>query len=103
MICYIEKIFFIFQIEKISFIKEDAAKINPQLSIETKILLLLKGGEGIPNVYYYYESDRNNYMVMDLLGLSIEDLFHKSNRIFCLKTVLMIGMQMVYIVLIHLK
>jgi len=58
-------------------------------------LILLKGGEGIPNVYYYLESDRHNYMVMDFLGKSIEDLFNQQKRLFSPKTILMIGMQMV--------
>ena len=56
---------------------------------------MLKGEDGIPNVYYYLEGDRYNYMVMDLLGKSIEDIFHQYKRVFSPKTILMLGMQMV--------
>jgi len=69
--------------------------VNSQLSIETKILILLKGGDGIPNVYYYMEGERYNYMVMDLLWKSIEDLYHQQKKVFSPKTILMLGMQMV--------
>lgn len=41
------------------------------------------------------EGDRYNYMVMDLLGKSIEDLFHMHKRVFSPKTIIMLGMQMV--------
>lgn len=34
-------------------------------------------------------------MVMDLLGLSLEELFHKCGKIFTLKTAIIIGDQMV--------
>jgi hypothetical protein len=56
---------------------------------------LLKGGDGIPNVYYYMEGERYNYMVMDLLWKSIEDLYHQHKKVFSPKTILMLGMQMV--------
>ena len=59
-------------------------------------MVLLKDNEGIPRVYFYHEDENNNYMVMDLLGKSIEYLFNK-NRTLSLKTTMMIGMQMVII------
>lgn len=49
--------------------------------------------KGIPNVYYCATEGDHNIMVMDLLGLSLEDLFNTCNRKFTLKTTLLIGEQ----------
>lgn len=79
------------------YIKESSKAKHPQLSYETKILQYLKGGTGIPNVHYYCVSGEYNFMVIDLLGPSIEDLFTFCSRKFSLKTVLMLVDQMVKI------
>jgi hypothetical protein len=55
----------------------------------------LQGGTGIPNVHYYCTSGEFNFMVLDLLGPSIEDLFCYCGRKFSLKSVLMLAEQMV--------
>jgi hypothetical protein len=55
----------------------------------------LQGGTGIPNVHYYCTSGEFNFMVLDLLGPSIEDLFCYCGRKFSLKCVLMLAEQMV--------
>jgi casein kinase 1 len=55
----------------------------------------LQGGTGIPNVHYYCTSGEYNFMVLDLLGPSIEDLFSYCGRKFTLKSVLMLAEQMV--------
>jgi len=49
---------------------------------------------GIPRVHYCTTEDKHNIMAMDLLGPSLENLFNLCNRKFTLKTVLMLGEQM---------
>jgi hypothetical protein len=68
---------------------------NKQLHCEAKILKFLQGGVGIPKIHNFYESIEHDYMIIDLLGLSIESLFNNCSRKFSLKTILMLGEQMV--------
>jgi hypothetical protein len=51
----------------------------------------LRGGEGIPNIYWVGIEGDHNIMVMELLGSSLEELMVRSGRKFTLKTVLMIA------------
>ena len=62
---------------------------------ESNKLKLLKGEEGIPEVYHFLQIKEINYMVMELLNYSIEELLNICGRNISLKTVLMLGIQMV--------
>lgn len=57
--------------------------------------LKLKLAIGIPKLLWYGTEKEYNIMIMEHLGYNLEDLFNKCNRKFTLKTVLMLGIQMV--------
>jgi len=65
------------------------------LLYEAKLYKTMQGGNGIPRVHWYGVSGDSNIMVIDLLGPSLEELFSTYERRFSLKTVVMIGDQMV--------
>jgi hypothetical protein len=73
---------------------EDRTEKHDLLEMESYILAYLKG-EGIPMVKSYGYSGNWNVLVMELLGKSLEDYFTKCKEKFSLKTVVMIGLQMV--------
>ena len=80
---------------------------NPQLKHEYGVLEQLNKVEnnvitqnpepivGIPKVYYFDRMENKyNYLVMDLLGPSLSDLFQLKEKVFSLETVLLIAIQM---------
>jgi len=75
---------------------ESVKSKHPMLMYEAKLIKHLQGVPGIANVHYCDVEGDYNVMVMDLLGPSLEDLFNICHRKFSLKTVLMIGDQMLY-------
>lgn len=52
--------------------------------------------DGIPNVYYFGPHLFHNILIMDRLGPDLEDLFKNCGRRFTIKTVVMVGKQMVH-------
>ena len=68
---------------------------HPQLEYESKLIKILSGSPGIPQVFWQGTENNFKVMVMELLGPSLEDLFTKCNRKFSLKTVLMLADQMI--------
>ena len=85
---------------------EMASHKNPQLKHEYGVLEQLNKVEnnvitqnpepviGIPKVYFFDRMDKYNYLVMDLLGPNISDLFQLKDKVFSLETVLLIAIQM---------
>lgn len=67
----------------------------PQLRDEYRTYKLLAGTPGVPNVYYFGQEGLHNILVIDLLGLSLEDLFDLCNRKFSIKTTAMLAKQMI--------
>ncbi|CAD8196542.1 unnamed protein product [Paramecium octaurelia] len=81
---------------------------HPQIFFEAKLYNYLQGSDpsdkGIPRIYAQGQDGDYNYIVMDLLGQSLEELFSKNNKRLSLKTVLMLADQMIQrIEYIHTK
>ena len=49
----------------------------------------------MPTIYDFANQSENNYLVMEMLGLSLQDLFRICKRKFSLKTTLMLAEQMI--------
>ena len=72
---------------------------HPRLKYESSVLNYLLGGGntsqiGIPTLYDFISTENYNYMMMELLGPSLEDLFDLCQRQYSLKTILSLGDQM---------
>ncbi|KAI8149425.1 casein kinase I delta [Fennellomyces sp. T-0311] len=78
-------------------IKMESRYANEQtLSFERKVYKKLgMGGKFFPEILYYGTIGDYNVMVMQILGPSLEDLFHMCGRKFSLKTITMIAIQMI--------
>ena len=70
-----------------------------QLFDEKRVYEVLQGGLGVPRIHWFGVDQLTgrdyNILVMDLLGPSLEDLFHFCSRRFTMKTVLMLAEQMI--------
>lgn len=77
--------------EDVAIKRESKRLKQPQLRYEAKAYKTLHGGVGIPVFRSYHVEADYNMMVLDLLGPSLEDLFERCNRVFTLKTVLMLA------------
>lgn len=68
---------------------------HQQLIYEARLIRLLQGGPGLPQVHWYGTEGAYNILVMELLGPSLEDLLNTCNKHLSLKTVLMLADQMI--------
>lgn len=80
--------------EEVAVKLEPVRTQHPQLLYEAKVIRHLRGGSGIPDVIWVGTEGDSNVMIIELLGPSLEDLFNYCHRRFSLKTVLMVGEQM---------
>ena len=67
----------------------------PQLNFESKLYTLFSGSIFVPRMYSITKDSHDTAMVMDLLGLSLQDLFSLCGQQLSLKTVLMLTDQMI--------
>jgi hypothetical protein len=65
------------------------------LEDEYNIYKELGGSQHIPNVHWFGTELDHYALVIDLLGLSLEELFRQHDSVFNLKTVLLLAIQMV--------
>jgi serine/threonine protein kinase len=66
-----------------------------QLKREAKVYAKMFGEVGIPKLRWLGLSEAKNWMVMDLLGRSLEDLFNYCGRKFSIKTVTVIACELI--------
>eukprot|EP00598_Pedospumella_elongata_P013294 CAMPEP_0185008472 /NCGR_PEP_ID=MMETSP1098-20130426/89717_1 /TAXON_ID=89044 /ORGANISM="Spumella elongata, Strain CCAP 955/1" /LENGTH=164 /DNA_ID=CAMNT_0027536973 /DNA_START=36 /DNA_END=527 /DNA_ORIENTATION=+ len=85
-------------LEEVAIKTEPAKAKCPQLQRESRIYRCLRiGGEpvvGFPVIRWSGFEGNYNVLVMERLGLSLEELFDSCKRVFSLKTVLMIADQL---------
>ncbi|CAF0784612.1 unnamed protein product [Adineta steineri] len=80
--------------EKVAIKFESKTNSHPQLSRESQIYRSIEG-IGIPKMYWYGTVDDNYHaIILEMLGPSIEDLYNYCHRRFTIKTVLLLGEQM---------
>ena len=76
-------------------VKIERSDENSPLRNEARIYAALKGATGIPNMRTWGNEGKFNYLVLDLLGNSLEDKLDRCGGTFELKLVVHIGLQMI--------
>ena len=76
-------------------IKVEETSNRSHLRLEYEILKEIQGGKGIPRIYKYRQGHNHNYLVMELLGKSLDKLFSDNDKYFSHKTIFQIGYQMI--------
>lgn len=74
------------------------------LEYESRILKYLKGGIGIPRLIEFISTKENNYLIFNLLGINLNELFLRCNKTFSINTIKFLASQMIgRIEFLHLK
>ena len=81
--------------EKIALKVEKKEKNQPGTLENEAMRLVYLQGEGIPKVYCYGNNQSHNLLVEELLGKSLEDIFNSYGKPFSLKTVCVLGIEMI--------
>ena len=76
-------------------IKVEEKGNRSHLYLEYEILKSIQGQDGIPYVYKFRQGHKHNYLIMELLGKSIDKLFSECKKQFSYKTIFQIGYQMI--------
>ena len=76
-------------------IKVEEQSPRSRLAYEFQILKEISEGDGIPKVYKLHRGKKHNYLMMQLLGKSLDKLFVDMKKKFTIKTVCMLAYQMV--------
>ena len=80
--------------ENVAIKVEDIKNDTKLLKNESIIYQYLKNCDGIPNIKWFGKDETNNYMVINLLGDSLQNIKNKK-FVFSLKQTLQIGIQLV--------
>ena len=76
-------------------IKVEEQSPRSRLAYEFQILKEISEGDGIPKVYKLHRGKKHNYLIMQLLGKSLDKVFVDMKKKFSIKTVCMLAYQMV--------
>ena len=76
-------------------IKVEIVNSHPHLETEYTIMNILEGGIGIPKAFKFISTKEKNYLIMELLGQSLDKLYSICKKNFDLKTIIEIGIQMI--------
>ena len=81
--------------EKIALKVEKREKNNKGTLEDEALRLVHLQGEGVPKLYCYGNNLAHNLLVEELLGKSLEDIFNSYGKPFSLKTVCVLGIEMI--------
>jgi serine/threonine protein kinase len=76
-------------------IKVEIVNSHHHLETEYAIMNILQGGIGIPKAFKFISTKEKNYLIMELLGQSLDKLYSLCKKNFDLKTIIEIGIQMI--------
>ena len=75
-------------------IKVESTKTNPHLEKEYEIMNLIKNNNCFPYPYKFIKTDEKNYLIMELLGQSLDSLFTSFKKQFSIPLICSLAFQM---------